>query len=313
MLAFAAPRLPSVDVVQDFAAATPETLRWFHTPAYLSSAEAAAADRYRAGLMAAGAAVELSRRVWAGEVTNGYALTRPAGHHSEPAKAGGNCMFANGVLAALQAQRSGARRVLFLDWDAHHGNSQQTAFWRDPSVLTISVHQGRAFAPGTGGSDARGAGPGFGANLNVGVPMGSGGGVYRAVFDRVIRPAAERYRPDMVIAACGFDGSYLDPSARLALHAEDYGWMAAQARSIAVAHAGGRLLLTHEGGYSLPYLPLCFLRVIERLSGDDTGIDDPFLRHWGRDFAAAVTAEAEAVIAAAAAQVADVPCGSAGG
>jgi acetoin utilization deacetylase AcuC-like enzyme len=190
-------------------------------------------------------------------------------------------MFANGVLAALELKRLGAERILYLDWDAHHGNSQQGAFWSDPSVLTISVHQARAFPPGTGGTDARGAGQGYGTNINIPVPPGSGGGVYRTAFKDVIRPAAEAFRPDFVLVSSGLDASYIDPSARLCLHSGDYEWMTDQVITMAGENCDGRLVMTHEGGYSLPYLPLCFLRIVERLSGCRTGIVDPFLARWG--------------------------------
>jgi acetoin utilization deacetylase AcuC-like enzyme len=126
--------------------------------------------------------------------------------------------------------------------------------------------------------------------------MGSGGGVYRAVFEQVIQPAADRFAPDFVMVSSGLDGSYLDPSARLALHSGDYGWMAARMREIADRHASGRLLLTHEGGYALSYLPLCFLRILEALAGHQTGMVDPFLARWGEDFAAAVPAAARHTI-----------------
>lgn len=290
--------------VTGFAAATPAELREFHDADFVRSRPD---DGWTAaGRTAVGAARELCRQIWRGRVDNGYALVRPSGHHAERATPGGGCAFATGVLAALEARRLGARRVMIVDWDAHHGNSQQSAFWRDPDVLTISVHQDRRWAPGTGGGDARGAGKGRGANLNVPVPPGSGGGVYRAVFDRVIGPAADRFRPDFVLVANGLDGSYLDPSARLCLHSGDYGWMTDRMVAIAAEHAHGRLLLTHEGGYALGYLPLCLLRVLESLSGRRTGIADPFLSRWGDDLAASVPSEAEATLVRCEGHVQDV-------
>lgn len=290
--------------VEDFAPARLDELREFHDDAYVR--EQPAGLWTDAGRAAVGAARELCRRIWAGELTNGYALVRPSGHHAEQASPGGGCLFATGVLTVLQARRLGARRVLVVDWDAHHGNSQQTAFWSDPSVLTISIHQDRRWPAGTGGLDARGEGPGFGHTINVPVPPGAGGGVYREVFDRVVTPAADRFRPDFVLVACGFDSGYLDPSARLCLHSGDYGWMTERMAEIAGRHAGGRLLLTQEGGYALGYLPWCFLRVLEALSGGRSGIEDPFLERWGEDFADAVSAEAAATVARCAAFVPDI-------
>jgi acetoin utilization deacetylase AcuC-like enzyme/GNAT superfamily N-acetyltransferase len=285
-------------LVGDFDPIADAELLAFHEPDYLrrTGLLRPARSSVDGALVAAAAVHTLCRQVWRRELDNGYALVRPAGHHAEAGRDGGGCLLANGVLAVLEARRLGARRVLYVDWDAHHGNAQQTAFWRDPDVLTISIHQDRAYPPLTGGLDARGAGPGLGANLNVPVPMGSGGGVYRAVFEQVIEPAADRFAPDFVMVSSGLDGSYLDPSARLALHSGDYGWMAARMRRIAERHASGRLLLTHEGGYARSYLPLCFLRILEALSGFDSGVADPFLTRWGQDFAAAVPDQARRTI-----------------
>ncbi|MEV8511989.1 class II histone deacetylase [Dactylosporangium sp. NPDC051484] len=310
ILTHAAGMLPSVRIIEDFPPATAREVLTFHTERFTRDrgllGPGTPSPDVQVGLLAAGAAVELCRRIWRGELRNGYALVRPAGHHTEADSAGG-AQFANLVLAAMEAKRLGARRILIVDWDAHHGNSQQAAFWDDPGVLTISIHQGRAYPPGTGGTDARGGGSGVGTNINVPVPMGSGGGVYRAVFDRIVGPAAARFRPDIVFVASGLDGSYLDPSARLALHSGDYGWMTTRIVEIAERYARGRLVLTHEGGYALQFMPLCLLRIVEALAGEDAGIADPFLQRWSTDFAEQVTSEAEAVIAECAGLVAGVP------
>jgi acetoin utilization deacetylase AcuC-like enzyme len=131
--------------------------------------------------------------------------------------------------------------------------------------------------------------------------------VYRRVFREVVEPAADRFRPDFVVVSCGLDAGYQDPSARLALHSADFGWMAAAMVAIAARHADGRLLMTHEGGYALHFMPICFLRIVEALADVHTGLDDPFLAAWGDDFAAAVPVEAEPVIDACAALAAQVP------
>lgn len=291
-------QLTSVDTVS-FQPATEREILEFHSESFvrsLASSECYGGTYIAAGLLAVGAVRELCRRVWKGQLTNGYALVRPAGHHSDVGSAGGGCMFANGVLAALELKRLGADRILYLDWDAHHGNSQQCAFWSDPSVLTVSVHQGRAFPPGTGGTDARGAGQGHGTNINIPVPPGSGGGVYRTAFRDIIKPAAEAFRPDFILVSSGLDANYIDPSARLCLHSGDYAWMTDQVATMAADYCHGRLVMTHEGGYSLSYLPLCFLRIVERLSGCRSGIDDPFLARWGCDFGSAVSVEAQDVL-----------------
>jgi acetoin utilization deacetylase AcuC-like enzyme len=260
-----------------------------------------------AALWAVGGVLALVRQILSGELDRGYALVRPAGHHAGRSRAGGGCVFGNGVLATHEARRLGTKRVLYLDWDAHHGNSQQEAFYADPSVLTISIHQGRVFPPRTAGLDARGEGPGIGTNINVPVPPASGGGVYREVFKRIVVPAAERFAPDFIVVSCGFDGNYIDPSARLQLHSDDYAFMVREVVELAKAFTGGRLIMCHEGGYALAYLPICFLRVLEVLVETEPQIHDPFLDRWGTDFAAQLPVEAEAIIATAESFVADIP------
>lgn len=300
ILAWNADRLPSVLIQPVSRPASTEVLATFHEESYVNSAVEGNGAHPHGYVLAARLAVAAVReacdRVWTRELRNAYALVRPPGHHAEPGHAAGGCLFANGVLAALRAKELGARRILFLDWDAHHGNSQQNAFWNDPGVLTISIHQARSFAPGTGGQDARGEGEGFGFNINVPVPMGSGGGVYRAIFDRVVTTAAERFGPEMVLVSSGLDANYLDPSARLSLHSGDYHWLAARVGELAEKYAAGRLLMLHEGGYSLAHIPICFLRIVEAISGHDTGTPDPFLDHWGVAFAESVPLEARRVI-----------------
>ena len=285
-------------------AATVATVAEFHTPGYVGGLDD---DAREAGLLAVGAVQHLCRAVVAGDLANGYALVRPAGHHATASAGGGGCVFANAVLAAYELRRLGLQRILIIDWDAHHGNGQQDAFWTDGEVLTISIHQAREFAPGTGGTDARGSSDGYGCTINVPVPPGSGGGVYRAVFSEVIGPAAARFRPDAIVVASGVDANYIDPSARLCLHSGDYGWLASSTRDLAEKWSRGRLVMTHEGGYALSYLPFCFLRIIEAMAGAPTMAADPFLARWGETFADQVSAEARRVIDECAILAASVP------
>lgn len=311
ILGYAASRLHRVCTIEFQEAAEQEILE-FHSESFARSAGLLDAERQgvsypKAGLLAVGAVRELCRQVWQGELVNGYALVRPAGHHSDADRAGGGCVFANGVLATLEVRRLGAERILYIDWDAHHGNGQQSAFWTDPSVLTVSIHQARAFNPGTGGIDARGGGLGFGANINIPIPLGSGGGVYRAAFQNVVRPAAAAFSPDFIIVSSGLDANYIDPSARLCLHSGDYEWMATQVVELANRYCNGRLVLTHEGGYALAYLPLCFLRIVEALSGCRSEIADPFLQRWGYDFASSVSGEAQQILTQCAGYIEEIP------
>ena len=283
--------------------------RAFHVPEYIDKVVSGDPDAMRAAMLGVAAVQGLCNHVLDGTLKNGYAVVRPAGHHATAAAGGGGCIFANGVLGVLHLRSQGIDRVLYVDWDAHHGNSQQTAFWRDPQVLTISVHQARNFAAGTGGVDARGHADALGSNINVPVPMGSGGGVYREVFEQIVLPAAERFRPSFIIVSSGLDANYVDPSARLSLHSADFGWMAATLVEAADKLCGGRLVLIHEGGYALSYVPVCFLKIIESLSGSTTTFVDRFLDRWGPDFAASVPDDAARVIRTCAKLASEVPRG----
>ncbi|HEY0462055.1 MAG TPA: hypothetical protein VGC97_23175 [Pyrinomonadaceae bacterium] len=295
----------------EFGPASQAVIESFHSPDYIENIKTRSRedqnDAYEVALLGVGAVTQLVREVFDGKISNGYALVCPAGHHADSECAGGGCIFANGVLAVMEARRRGAGRILYVDWDAHHGNSQQGAFWKDPDVLTISIHQAQKTPPLTAGLDARGEKEGFGFNINIPVPGGSGSSVYRSAFADVIEVAAERFRPDFLIVSCGIDANNIDPSSRLRLHSEDYYLMTSKLVQIAQSHAGGRIVMTHEGGYALAYIPICFLRIIEALSGLSTGIDDPFLSRWGVDFAGEVSPQAMEIIQTAAAFAREIP------
>lgn len=295
----------------EFESASPAMIESFHSPDYIESVRTRSrgdeTGAYEAALLGVGAVTQLVRDVFDGKLSNGYAMVRPAGHHADRERAGGGCVFANGVLAAMEARQRGAHRILYVDWDAHHGNSQQGAFWKDREVLTISIHQAQKAPPLTSGLDARGEHEGLGFNINIPVPAGSGTSVYKRAFEDVIEVAAERFRPDFVVVSCGLDGNNIDPSSRLRLHSDDYYWMASRLVQIAKHHASGRIVMTHEGGYAIAYIPICFLKVVEAMSGLSAGVDDPFLSRWGVDLAGEASREAVEILHAAAALAREIP------
>jgi acetoin utilization deacetylase AcuC-like enzyme len=185
----------------------------------------------------------------------------------------GGCLFGNTALAAMHARAAhGVSRVGIVDWDAHHGNGTQVAFFDDPDVLTISLHQADCFPPESGRVDEGGV-----SNINLPLPPGSGTGAFAAAFDRVVVPALDRHRPELVLVACGFDSSAWDPHARLMLHSAAYRELTRALLGVADRHASGRLVVIHEGGYAPGYTPFCGLAVLEELSGCSTGVEDPFL------------------------------------
>ncbi|EIE24210.1 histone deacetylase, partial [Coccomyxa subellipsoidea C-169] len=183
-----------------------------------------------------------------GAVQNGAAIVRPPGHHAESGMAMGFCYFNNAGLAARAAQAAGARRVLVLDWDVHHGNGTQHIFEHDPGVMYMSIHRydGGHFYPGTGAVKEVGRGAGEGFTVNVPWPMGGmGNGDYMAAFSHVIIPIAHEYSPDLIIVSAGFDASAGDPIGGCRVTPEAYAHMTAMLGAVAP------LAVLLEGGYNL--------------------------------------------------------------
>jgi acetoin utilization deacetylase AcuC-like enzyme len=262
--------------------ATVDELRRFHTDEYIelvrrisdggpgSAGETVGVgpSSFDIAALAAGACFTAVDLVLEGRAPNAYALVRPPGHHALPGEGMGGCIFANEALAVLHARDAhGIERIAVVDWDAHHGNGTQAAFANDADVLTVSLHQADCFPPESG----RVGEPALG-NVNVPLPPGSGVGAYEAAFERVVLPALEAHRPELLVVACGFDACAWDSHARLMLHSEAY-----RTLTRTVMGAADRIVLVHEGGYSDAYAPYCALAVLEELSGVSTGVADPFL------------------------------------
>ncbi len=273
-------------------AATEGEILTFHTRDYFEKVRAMSAagggdageftpfgpGSFEIAALSAGGTISAVDAVVEGRVRNAYALVRPPGHHAEADRGRGFCIFGNVAIAALHARRAhGLRRIAVVDWDVHHGNGTEKAFWRDPGVLTISVHQDRYYPPETGGVGEVGEGDGRGYNLNIPLPPGSGTGAYAAAFERIVLPALRAFRPELLIVASGFDGGVTDPLGRMLLHSRAYRDMTRDLMRVADETCGGRLVLSHEGGYSTAYVPFCGLAVMEQLSGLSTGVEDPFL------------------------------------
>ena len=233
---------------------------------------------YEIALLAAGGCITAVDAVLDGSVDNAYALVRPPGHHAERDQGRGFCIFGNTALAALHARHTrGLARVVIVDWDVHHGNGTEHAFYTDPSVLTISVHQDNNFPPGSGSMADNGAGPGTGYNINVPLPAGSGVGAYVATFERVVAPAIRAFAPELILIASGLDASAMDPLAAMLMTSEGYRKLSRILLAVADDVCGGRLVACHEGGYSPAYVPYCGLAIIEEMAGVRTGVEDPLL------------------------------------
>lgn len=187
----------------------------------------------------------------------------------------GFCFFANIAVAIEAAKaRHGVERVAVLDWDVHHGNGTQAIYYRRDDVLSISLHQDGCFPPGYSGAEDIGEDRGRGFNLNVPLLPGGGHDAYMQAMQRIVLPALERFRPQLIVVASGFDANAVDPLARMQLHSDSFRAMTAMVRDAAERHAGGRLVVVHEGGYSEAYVPFCGLAVIEELSGVRSAVRD---------------------------------------
>ena len=226
-----------------------------------------------------GAAVTAVERVLTNDkIKNAYALTRPPGHHAEVGRGMGFCIFNNVVIAAKYAQiEQGIKKIAIIDWDAHHGNGTEDAFYDDENVLFISLHQDNLEPIGRGKMTDTGTGDAVGTTINIPLPAASGDAVYKYAFEEIVIPAVEKFAPELILVSAGQDGSIFDPLARMMLTVEGYRYMAKAVKELAAKCADDRLVLVHEGGYCETYVPFCTHAIIEELCGIPTDVADPFI------------------------------------
>ncbi|MDT8406576.1 MAG: histone deacetylase family protein [Methylococcales bacterium] len=203
-----------------------------------------------AALLAVASVCAAVDQVMAGPDRTAFCAVRPPGHHAEPERAMGFCLFNNIAIAAEHARACyGLRRIAIVDFDVHHGNGTQAAFLRQPEVLYISSHQ-MPWYPGSGGSDEVGAG-----NLiNLPLMAGTDSDTFRAVYRQHVFPALARFGPKLILVSAGFDAHRDDPLGDIQLTEDDYAWLAQQLLALAQRCAQGRLVAALEGGYALPAL-----------------------------------------------------------
>jgi acetoin utilization deacetylase AcuC-like enzyme len=203
-----------------------------------------------AALRAVGAVIAAVDAVVTGEADNAFCAVRPPGHHAEPTRAMGFCLFNNVAVGALRARAAhGLGRVAVIDFDVHHGNGTQAAFETDRGLFYASTHQSPLY-PGTGSARETG----IGNIVNVPLRPMSGSRQFRLGVTQRILPALDAFRPELVLVSAGFDAHRSDPLAQLMLDEGDYTWITEQLLEIAYRHAGGRLVSTLEGGYDLDAL-----------------------------------------------------------
>jgi acetoin utilization deacetylase AcuC-like enzyme len=264
--------------VREAPAATEEQLLRVHPRAHVEEIRTACAHSqaldldtpvvpasWRAALHAAGGAGALVDAVLSGEAPTGFAALRPPGHHAEPDRAMGFCLFSNVAIAARHALSAhGAERVLVLDWDVHHGNGTQAAFYDSDEVLFISLHRW-PFYPGTGSASENGSGAGEGFTLNLPQEAGSGAAEWLAAIDEQALPAARDYRPDLILISAGYDAHRDDPLGGCMLDADTFRAMARRVAELAneLGVPAGAVL---EGGYDLDALAASTIATMEGLA-----------------------------------------------
>ena len=249
--------------------ASDEWITKIHTPSYVASLKAHGPSSGRVSLdpdtsmspgslaaayRAVGGAIAGVDAIVSGAVEHAFCAVRPPGHHAERDRAMGFCLFNNVAIAARYAQhRYQIGRVLIVDWDVHHGNGTQHAFYHDPSVLFFSTHQ-NPYYPGTGQATESGEGEGEGATINVPMTSGQGDQDYREIFEQVLVPAADAFKPNFIIISAGFDAHREDPLAGMKLTDDGYARLTGIVSQIARRHCQGRILSCLEGGYHLAAL-----------------------------------------------------------
>jgi len=257
-----------------------EELLWAHGPEHIERIAATAgqprqaltadtftsADSYHAARMAAGGLFEAITGVVNGIVDNAFVLSRPPGHHAEKSRAMGFCLFNNVALGAAFARKVlGLKRVLIVDWDVHHGNGVQHIFEKDPSVFYFSIHQYPLF-PGTGVFTETGRGPGEGYTVNIPLSRGYGDGEYLLLFDKVLWPVAQMFRPELILVSAGFDTHRKDPIGGMRMTANGFAALTRSLMELAETCCHGRLVMTLEGGYHLEALKQSVKAVLREMA-----------------------------------------------
>jgi acetoin utilization deacetylase AcuC-like enzyme len=267
-----------------FMPATDEALARVHDPRYIAGVRQFAAEgggwldadtavsprSVDVAVLAAGAGIAAVDAALDGRARRGFVLARPPGHHATPTRGMGFCLFNTVAIAAAHALDQGVERILIVDWDVHHGNGTQDAFYDTDRVLFASVHQWPLY-PGTGAASERGTGRGEGYTINLPLAAGADDQTYAELFDGVILPAAV-YQPELVLVSAGFDAHAHDPLGGMRLTDQGFADLARRVVRIADEHADGRVLAFLEGGYDPHALAASVVATLAALDADDASL-----------------------------------------
>lgn len=268
--------------------ATVEELTYVHQASYVSRIQDAASrgggwldgdtvmspDSYDAALYAAGGAIEATDAVINGRVNSAFALVRPPGHHATAMAAMGFCLFNNIAIATQHAlKKHKMEKVAIIDFDVHHGNGTQEAFYNNQQALYISTHQYPHY-PGTGTIGDTGSGAAKGSTVNIPLPSGSGDDEYRQVFEQIIVPATRRFHPELILVSAGYDLHWKDRLAMMEVSTTGFAEMVQTIKELADELCGGKIVVTLEGGYNLKALATSVKATFDVLLGK-SDIEDP--------------------------------------
>ena len=218
---------------------------------------------YEVALLAVGGAIKALNLILSNEYNKAFALIRPPGHHASYNRAKGFCLFNNIAITVKEALDRGLKRIMILDWDAHHGDGTQSIFYDNPNVLYISTHQdGRTLYPGTGFIDEIGEGEGEGYNVNIPLPPKTNGPMVIRAVNEIVIPIAEQFKPEIIMVSAGYDAHYADLISDLNFTTITYYKLASIVRELAEKYCNGRVLIVLEGGYHLKYMPISIVNTL---------------------------------------------------